>query len=164
MATAGCGTSYNADRSAVATPLNQDTYRINTRGNAFTGMETTQDYALLRASELAIQGGYPYFIVLTASDRIKTVSITTPGSYQANTYGSATAYGTGNTATAYGTSTTYGTYTPPTTTNFKKPRSEMIVKLLKSKPDDPSVLVYDAKIIYQQLNARIRRGTGILGF
>lgn len=161
---AGCGTSYNPQRSAVATPLNQDTYRINTRGNAFTSMSTAQDYALLRASELAIQGGYPYFLILGQTNRVKKGSITTPGTYQSNTYGNATAYGTGNTVTAYGSATTYGTYTPSQTTNFTKPRSEVVVKLLKTKPDDPNVVVYDARLINQQLSGRVRKGSGFLGF
>lgn len=160
----GCGTSYNPSTSAVVTPLNSDTFRINTRGNAFTDLSTTQDYALLRASELALQNGYRYFIILSSSNRVKRGTTTTPGSFQSNTYGTAQAYSYGGYGTAYGSSTTYGTYTPPQTSSYEKPRSEIVVKLLHRKPNDINIVVYDAQLIFEQLDARVRRGSGVLGF
>lgn len=45
------------------TQMGPDTFRVNFSGNGFTPTQMAQDYAILRAAELALQRGYPYFVV-----------------------------------------------------------------------------------------------------
>jgi len=164
IALSSCAKSYNADRTAVATPMGNQTYVIRTNSNAFGSFSDTRDFALLRAAEIGRQHGHPYFVILESKDWSKKGSFTTPGQYQSQTHGSATAWGTGNMVTAHGSSSTHGTYTPPQTHNFEKPRSEVFVRFLSKRPEDPNVMWFETNKVFQELNTRIRRGSGFMGF
>jgi hypothetical protein len=61
---AGCATgyhSYSLSGGYSETWYAPDTVRVVFRGNEYTFPEQTQDFALLRAAELAIAHGYSYF-------------------------------------------------------------------------------------------------------
>jgi hypothetical protein len=68
----GCGSRYqpygyfNGGYSEVLTA--KDSFIVHFRGNCFTNQETVMKYALKRASELAIQNGYPYFVIQSLKD------------------------------------------------------------------------------------------------
>ena len=49
--------------------LNETTYRIIARGNAYTSSERVWDFVLLRASEIAISRGYKGFVVVGEADQ-----------------------------------------------------------------------------------------------
>jgi len=72
-ALAGCatavGTSYApADRKGfgyVSTRIEQDRYRIAFSGDGATSAALVEDYALLRAADVALANGYDWFRVVT---------------------------------------------------------------------------------------------------
>lgn len=71
-----CSTHYRAARSCcVADPpgysdikLEDNTFRITFKANAFTKKERVFDFALLRAAEVIIDNNFEYFIVLNEDD------------------------------------------------------------------------------------------------
>src|SRR5579862_5939734 len=63
----GCATSYTPSTGGNGfseTQVAPDTFRVIFRGNEFTSGERTQDFALLRASELTLQHGFSQFAVM----------------------------------------------------------------------------------------------------
>ena len=65
----GCASSYEPSSLLLPggyseTKLGPDVVRIVFRGNSSTRPERAQDLALLRAADLSLQSGYPYFSVL----------------------------------------------------------------------------------------------------
>jgi len=67
----GCATSYkalgfNGGYSKIKTT--PDSFIVIFKGNEFTSQEKVMQYALKRASELAIQNGYSYFSSSTHSE------------------------------------------------------------------------------------------------
>jgi hypothetical protein len=131
-----CATGYQSEGFSGGfseIPLAADAYKISVKGNGFTSSSRVSEMALLRGAELAKQNGYNYFIVRGVDENSSVSTYTTPGSSQTTTYGSATAYGYGNTATAYGTSNSYTTYNAPQTHNIIKPGVDMVVQFV---PDE----------------------------
>ena len=64
---AGCASADRADGSAggcTETWLAADVFKVVYQDDGYTHSERMQDLALLRASELALQNGFKYFIVL----------------------------------------------------------------------------------------------------
>jgi hypothetical protein len=60
----GCATPYQSSGLTGGykeTKLAPDIARITVEGNGYTSRDRVQDFALLRASEMALQSGYPYF-------------------------------------------------------------------------------------------------------
>lgn len=114
-------------------PVAADAYQISVKGNGFTNSSRVNEMALLRGAELAKNNGYKYFVVLNMDQYERQSTYTTPGSSTTNTYGSATAYGTGNYATAYGSSTSHTTYSPAQTQTIIKPGVDVVVRFV---PDE----------------------------
>lgn len=52
------------DYGHYSTRLDENRYRIVYNGNRSTGLNTTRDYALLRAAELTLRDGYDWFQVV----------------------------------------------------------------------------------------------------
>ena len=79
----GCATGYH---SSGVTGGYQDTkiqdgmYRISFQGNAAASEQRSADFAMLRASEVALRDGFPYFVILegktSSSSRIYSVEPT----------------------------------------------------------------------------------------
>lgn len=65
---AGCATSYESSNILSGgyseTPLAPDVVRIVFHGNSITSKERVQDLALMRAADLSLKAGFPYFTVL----------------------------------------------------------------------------------------------------
>lgn len=129
------------------TKLQDDVYEIFFRGNAYISGEEVRDYALLRASEVALENGYKFFAMLEGKDSIKTQAYTTP--MQANTYGSVNMYG--NTGTYSGT--TY--YSGGQTHIYNKPRTSLTIQCFKEKPDT-TAFIYDATQIKENLRLKYK--------
>ncbi len=55
---------------------NPDTFIVNFSANSSTSHEKVLQYALLRASELALQRGYSYFVVTHSEDRTSSYEYT----------------------------------------------------------------------------------------
>jgi len=90
----GCSTPYKSSGfmgGFSETQFAEDVYRVNFRGNGYTSAERTQDFAMLRAAELAEQNGFKYFAVINEEASTTVSTYTTPGTAQ--TTGSAYIYG-----------------------------------------------------------------------
>ncbi len=131
---AGCATGYHRQGwtggGYSESQLQEDTFRVSFKGNAFVDKEKAQDYLLLKCAEITLDHGFDYFIILGEEDSTAVSSYTTPTNISTQ-------------STSYGT----GTYTQHTTGNatitggdtyyFSKPRSTCIIKCFKGKkPND----------------------------
>src|SRR5580704_14863845 len=90
---AGCQTPYKSNGlmgGYSETWYAPEAVRVTFRGNGYTSSERAQDFALLRASELALQHGFAFFAVVDESNTTSVSTFTTPG------YASTTAIGTGS--------------------------------------------------------------------
>lgn len=63
------------------TQLSENRYRVTFTGNTITPKETVQDYALLRAAELALQNGYDWFTLASRETDKKTRATTSGGDF-----------------------------------------------------------------------------------
>jgi hypothetical protein len=67
LALSGCATSYQpyniVTGGLTETKLGPDLVRIVFHGNSSTSKERAQDFALLRAADLSLQAGFPYFTI-----------------------------------------------------------------------------------------------------
>lgn len=128
------------------TPLAPDVVRITVEGNGYTSRDRVQDFALLRAAEMALQSGYPYFVVINERNDTSTGSFTTAGS----SYTSGSVYGVGNSAYYSGSTT----YVPGQTLTFQFPETGILVKFLKVKLKD--AMVFDAKFLTATLKQKYK--------
>jgi hypothetical protein len=143
MISAGCATDYKSQsfRGGFSeTRLDENLFTVRFVGNAYTAPDRASDFCLLRCAELALANGYPYFIVIDASNYSKESTYTTP--VTAHTTGSANTFGT---ATTHGNQTTYmGMTTGEATTTvyggqtyvLSKPRSSNTIVCFKEKPSE----------------------------
>ena len=63
----GCTTPYQSKGITggyTETQISENIWKVSAAGNAFTSTPKLNDYALLRASELTINKGYKYFVVV----------------------------------------------------------------------------------------------------
>jgi hypothetical protein len=142
-----CATSYQSTGLTGGfrdTQLAPDLFRVSFSGNAFTSGDRLQDFALLRAAELALSNGAQYFAVLSSSDQSRTDTYVTPGS--SYTTGTVSAYG--NTGTYSGTTT----YTAPQVRTYYKPGVGMLVRTFKSKPEGG--FAFDADFISKSMREK----------
>lgn len=143
---AGCtiGRSYhNADNmwklGYTDTQLNESVYRVSYAGYSIPQSEC-DDFAIMRASEIAKEKGYKYFRILTEKQSSQSESFYVPGS----TYTTGTVSGYGNVAQVNTTSYSSGFMG---TANY--PVSTITIEMLKEKGDPSDTL--DAGIIWSSL-------------
>lgn len=145
----GCATSYQSNGFTGGyseTKLAPDVVRVVFRGNGYTGKERAQDLTLLRAAELSLAAGYPYFSVISENSETKTYSFTTAG----------TSYNTG-TGSVVGNQVYYSgqtTHIPGQTVTFYKPETGILTKMLKDKPSDG--LVFEASFLVKELKLKYK--------
>jgi len=98
--------------------LNDTTYRIIAKGNAYSSSERVWDFVLLRASQIAISRGYKGFVIVGETDQSSTHQYTTTQE---------------KTAMVTGAQNTTGfiTYTTPSTHTMIKPGHAIIVTLVQ---------------------------------
>jgi hypothetical protein len=78
----GCATGYTSTGFTGGyseTQLAPDVFRVTFRGNGYTSAERVQDFALLRAADLALSNDYTYFGILGEANGGSQSSFTTPG-------------------------------------------------------------------------------------
>lgn len=144
---AACATSYQPTGFTGGfneTFLAPDVVRVQFEGNGFTSGTRAQDFAMLRAAELMLEGGYPFFVVVGESNDTQMSTYTTPG--RATTTGSA--YTSGD-YTSYSGSTTYN---PGQTMVFYKPSSGLLVKGFADKPEN--LAVFDARFVVNSIKTK----------
>lgn len=95
---AGCATGYSShglNGGYDSVMLAQDTFLVGFRGNDLTSATKVRDFAMLRSAELALEKGYPYFVVLDMGTQSDTMTVpmssanittTTYGNYSQTTY------------------------------------------------------------------------------
>jgi hypothetical protein len=117
---AGCVTPYQNMGwmgGVAAQQMTADTYRISSRGNAYTGAATIQDYMLLKAAETTKATGGTHFVVISSADVTRTSIGQTPGSVTTSFIGS----------------TAFSTYTPGVTYQIAKPGEDAYIRVLTIK-------------------------------
>jgi hypothetical protein len=149
----GCETAYRIQsfKGGYADyQLQDDIYKVEFKANAFTDADKAQDYALLRCSEVTLNNGYRYFIIVDEQSYQKNSSITTPVTSQ--TYGTASAYGGSGYAqgTYSGTTNYYGGQTY----NLKKPIIINIIRCFKEKPENIGTMIFDAEQVSENIRER----------
>jgi hypothetical protein len=144
---AGCATPYQSTgfRGGYSeTLLAPDVFRIYFRGNAFTSIERAQDFALLRAAELARERGFAYFAIVDESSSSSVHAYTTPG----QSYSSGSAVVTGNVATYSGQTTYY----PGQTSFMYKPRTGLVIRCFAEKPE--GIFTFEAAFLEESLRQK----------
>ena len=122
------------------TQINETTWKVSVSGNAYTSQMRIRDYAMLRASELTLEKGYKYFVVLSDDNAVWQKQVTTNGT--ANTTGSYDNFGRYKSTTSYN---------PPQTTTQTRFGNELFYAMSNREVD--GYLNYDAQMIYDSLSA-----------
>jgi hypothetical protein len=145
-AVAGCSTPYQEmgfTGGVSAQQMTADTYRIISRGNAYTGSTTIQDYTLLKAAETTKLAGATHFLIISAADASRSGAIVSPGQATTTFYG--------NTAST--------TYSPATVHNFIKPGQDTYIRVITVAPGQaPPNGAFLADEIIQFVGSRVSRG------
>lgn len=118
------------------TQLNESVYRVSYAGYSIPQSEC-DDFAIMRASEIAKEKGYKYFRILTEKQSSHNESLYVPGS----TYTTGTVSGYGNVAQMNATSYSSGFWG-----TGSYPVSTITIEMLKEKVDSLDTL--DAEIIW----------------
>jgi hypothetical protein len=133
LSLASCSTSYQAagfggGYSEIIT--SSDSYFVTFRGNSYTTDETVMKYALMRASELALENGYRYFTVLSSTDQTRSVNYVNT---QENTSSAATtsSYSKSSKKSSVQESSSFSTYSGV----IRKPGLTLQVKCFREKPE-----------------------------
>lgn len=127
------------------TQLAENVFRISFRGNGYTRGERSDDFALLRSAELALEHGYTHFALAASGSSTNTSTYTTP----TTSYTTGSAYSAGGSAYGSATTNTYGGQT----VFISKPSSTNTVVMFKGKPDIQG-MVFDAKFVYDSLRKK----------
>lgn len=103
--------------------LDDRVYQITFKGNAYTSGQRVADFSLLRAAELALENGYPYFAVVNDKDSQESGIVTNPGSMNV----------------------------APSVSSYTKYGSTKTIYLMRDREE--GVFAYNAKTIYESIRA-----------
>ncbi|MEJ0062695.1 MAG: hypothetical protein WDO70_05705 [Alphaproteobacteria bacterium] len=152
FALGGCGASYGNMGiwgGVEHTKLTEDTYAIRAKVSSVNDATTVDDFILLRAAEVTLADGRPYFVITKTEDLSQVYTNYVPGSVQQNydreTYRDGNGKGYSTTATTY--------YTPPYEVSSVVPQRRVMIKTLMDKKGVPG-MVYEAAQIKGSLGPR----------
>jgi hypothetical protein len=140
----GCATKYQEmgfTGGVAAQQITADTWRIVSRGNAYTAATTVQDYVLLKAAETTQAAGGAYFQIVSAGDASRASTFVTPGT---------------STTTVVGNQA-FTTTSPGSVDTVIKPGQDVYIRVLKTAPSAPTPGVYSAAEIIQFVGSRVQR-------
>jgi len=140
----GCATKYQEmgfTGGVAAQQITADTWRIQSRGNAYTASSTVQDYVLLKAAETTQAAGGAYFQIVSAADAGRASTFVTPGN---------------STTTVVGNQA-FTTTSPGSVDTVIKPGQDVYIRILKAAPTAPTPGVYSAAEIIQFTGPRVQR-------
>jgi hypothetical protein len=140
----GCATKYQEmgfTGGVAAQQITADTWRILSRGNAYTASTTVQDYVLLKAAETTQAAGGGYFQIVSAGDASRASTFVTPGT---------------STTTVVGNQA-FTTSSPGSVDTVIKPGQDVYIRVLKTAPNVPTPGVYSAAEIIQFVGSRVQR-------
>ena len=146
----GCSTPYQQTGFTGGfseTQLDVNAWTVTFKGNGYTDREKVTDFNLLRCSELCLENGYKYFVIVEGREYSKEGSYTTP----TTSYTTGSAYAYGNNVYGSANTQTYGGQTY----NISKPMSSNTIVCFKEKPAI-SAMVYNAEFIRNSI--REKRG------
>lgn len=81
MALAGCASKYQPGGwggGFSEVQLDKNLFKVTFSGNAYTGIEQAQNYALIRDAEVTLQHGFTHFAVVEDRSRVDTSTFVTP--------------------------------------------------------------------------------------
>jgi hypothetical protein len=142
----GCSSSYremDSGRGVQALQMSADTWRIEARGNGYTGANIVKDWMLLKAAETTKQQGGTHFVVVEQSDASTKSTTITPGARQSTQVGA----------------TRTSVYTPTVINRQMLPGQDAYIRVIKvaageaAPPDAKS-----ADEIIKYIGGRIPRG------
>jgi hypothetical protein len=154
----GCATAYQKQGPTggySSYHLAENIFKVTFKGNGFTDKDRASDFALLRSAEVALENGYPFFVIVDERQHSKNSMLTSPGasttSVHTNTYGTATGYGNYSTysGNAYGRATTFNS--GGQTFLITKPTSTNTIFCFRKKTD---TFAYEAKIIRSSIREK----------
>jgi hypothetical protein len=125
----------------AAQQITADSWRIQSRGNSYTGSSTVQDYVLLKAAETTRDAGGTHFQIVSAADASRASTVVTPGT-------STTSF-VGNQA--------FTTTMPGSVDTVIKPGQDVYIRVLKLPPGPTPQGVYSAAEIIQFVGSRVQR-------
>ena len=140
----GCATTYQKQGfSGGYTDIQYDknTFLVTFKGNGYISSEKVSTYALYRCAEITILNGFDYFIIVDSNNLSGTSFVTTPGSFQSNTFGS----------------TTTGTFTPGQTRPIRKYGASLRIKLFRGDKPENNYDAYNAFELKRYLRSSIKR-------
>ena len=127
----------------AAQQMASDVFRIEARGNSFTGRNSVQDYMLLKAAETTKTAGHTHFMIIEKTDASSVATIVNDGS--------ATTHFVGNTA--------YTDYSPATVSTFFKPGADAYIRTLTPAPGhELPAGALSADEIVKFVGPRVQRG------
>jgi hypothetical protein len=145
-AVSGCGSSYKemeAGRGVQALQMSADTWRIEARGNGYTGANIVKDWMLLKAAETTQQHGGTHFIIVEQSDASTKSSTITPGARQSTLVGA----------------TRTSVYTPSVINRQMQPGQDAYIRVIKVAAGDAAPAeAKSADEIIKYIGGRIPRG------
>ena len=147
-----CATPYQRIGTTVAggyssTRVATNQFDVRFLGNGFTEPRRAYDFALLRASEVALEHNYPYFVLLGQQDQSKSEIVRgNSTSYTTGTLNTQGGFGSFN-----GTTTTYNNDIP-----VMKPGTALRIYCMESRDElgPHAGNVYDAQQVRSQLRSK----------
>lgn len=140
----GCKTSYQSKGYTggfTEIKINQNTFKVDFHGNAYTSSSRVNDFALLRCAEVTKRNNCRFFVILNTDRYTTEKSYTTPG--YSNTYIDGQV--SHNSFNANAQTYSYGGQKR----TVSKARSENTIVIFNSKPN--SELYYDADMIIKEM-------------
>jgi hypothetical protein len=123
-----------------------DIVSVSFSGNANTSYENVNDFAMLRAAELALQNNYKYFAVNSTRDLTQQHLKTSAGS--------STTTEKITEKNGVEVKTTEKQYYPPSTSINEYPKVLLEIQFFNDKPEN--VIVYESDFVYNSIKSKYR--------
>lgn len=139
---AGCATPYQQRgfRGGYSDyRIDNNTFRVQFTGNAYTSREVVEIYAVYRCAEVTIEAGFDYFILVGEGGEVYRGAAATPGIYQSR-------YSHGRFSSFY---------IPSQFIEFTKYGSFVTIKAFRGQKPQGESSAYDAREIIQNLSAKV---------
>ena len=152
LALAGCATPYQ-DMGLLggvsAAQVDDATFRISGRGNAFTDPSQINDYVLLKAAEVTLAHGYDLFQIVGDADRTRNEVLSIPTTQSAPVFG----------VTPGGQPVSgFASYQTTSTMAYTKPGEDIMVRMYRGAMPSPApVNVYSAREVIAAIGPRVER-------
>lgn len=140
----GCATPYTPNGVIGGysdVQLNENTFKVTTKGNGYTSKDRVFELNLLRASYLTVENNFKYFLIADANTDVSSATFVTPTTTTFNAY----SYG----GYTNGTINSYGGI--PITARF--PTATFIIQCFSEKPES-SPRIFDAQLIIKNLKPK----------